>query len=642
MISSDSLTNEGWAVQSRPPTLYKIGGQTARYSSEPAQSHWLFHRHTRTTRKEHSSPVSLYFLRRSWVVLDSFVAGFRDAMIKPSTPHIAMQAFRQIGLADNSTSGAPFNVFYFATTDGERQPFPSMILSTRIDPRHPIRDSRLDWIASSTIALKRGPTFPSAAKFTPLNETHGAPAECRILVEYLDAFKATIDIVMPLTLSSDPVVISNPCPGDTCTVSRLESPHYKQAVDSILRAIWNCKQIMKPLEGRLASFKESLILGSTKSSRLRKMWRKVRWGSIRVQIASIKRDLEAQLHIINTTLSLLSLYRPSTVHHPVPGGIYLTDILNKTIFVPLEWCSNIWEFDKYLSFVFCEKNRHGKEFVERKKYYLMTARFNEYIKNNLWSALVHSNACIIMGAIVERPANMPIDLQVCPSCGATNRVDVTQASHAIQCFSCDTIYQTSGFSSTTSSIVSQILSTSSSHQAVYGKDCSAELEQPDLTHIRRITFVTYPEDDDEFVNDLISMGWIPRGRSRRSTGKDGETRASERRALFFIRRASSILGVQRGVDLLEYTKVSCKTCVATAGELVECIWKPVNTDMALGSVNSPGSQMLYLAFTEESPGASDSMTPDPLSYEEEGYAASLKEERAHLGYELVSRDSPAL
>ncbi|KAJ3543914.1 hypothetical protein NM688_g5802 [Phlebia brevispora] len=141
---------------------------------------------------------------------------------------------------------------------------------------------------------------------------------------------------------------------------------------------------------------------------------------------------------LTTQTAAASLAAITQLAQALPLGIRLKDILNKEYTVPIDFCRNMAELDKYLRFYFSSNNRKGKAFVERAKYYLETGDTGEFVVPGQWDQISQPGKWAVMRAIILRDGD--IDPHACPACSTLNDVDIVEGQEII-CSSCDASFK---------------------------------------------------------------------------------------------------------------------------------------------------------------------------------------------------------
>lgn len=136
-----------------------------------------------------------------------------------------------------------------------------------------------------------------------LSDANGAPAECRLLVEYLDTFTNTVEIAKTLTI--DASIASTSATSDTAPPP-LSRPEYSTAVTVVSHALSICRRLLEAFKSKLAPYEASL-LSNNACSKFVVFRRKLSWISIRKEALELRRNLEGQLHSINVILSVVAL-----------------------------------------------------------------------------------------------------------------------------------------------------------------------------------------------------------------------------------------------------------------------------------------------------------------------------------------------
>ncbi|PSR84398.1 hypothetical protein PHLCEN_2v5455 [Hermanssonia centrifuga] len=269
-----------------------------------------------------------------------------------------------------------------------------------------------------------------------LSDSRGSSADCRELIDYLNAF------VRHLYCSDD---ILSPFYADNGSSSDRSQPRLNRlAVIAIGSAIATCERLMTGFQTKFDPYQQSLVHGGSRRLGV-DIWRKIRWMSFQTEVNDLRRKIDEQRDVIammlslcNLTLTAESQKAPARLHTPSQVlGIYLTDLLDEKVFVPIQHCGSQIEFHQYLKFFF--RNRAGRTFVDRGNYDLTAQSTNQLVIHQSWAESVKPGMALVMSALVKVSKS---DRGVCPKCKILNdAASIEDELNEIQCSYCRTIFR---------------------------------------------------------------------------------------------------------------------------------------------------------------------------------------------------------
>lgn len=138
-----------------------------------------------------------------------------------------------------------------------------------------------------------------------LSDSRGASVECRLLVEYLNTFASTMNVVKALAFDESP---GSATPAIGCGIAVLARPEYKSAANAVLYALSICCRLLEAFKAKLCPYEEGLMASRPGvMNTLRSTWFRLSWVPIRQEALELRTSLEARARNIQLIVSALVL-----------------------------------------------------------------------------------------------------------------------------------------------------------------------------------------------------------------------------------------------------------------------------------------------------------------------------------------------